>query len=108
MIHHMHNRFRRRLLGSAVALLPILLTCSAALGQDDEKVVDARLQGYPQRVAIEKSSTALTWLLFVVLGGVCVGVMFINAKRTRKPEDNNCDAEVAHYSAACWRLSEIS
>src|SRR5256885_2272873 len=25
---------------------------------------------------------------------------FINACRTRKPEDNNCDAEVAHYSAA--------
>jgi predicted dehydrogenase len=33
---------------------------------------------------------------------------FINAIRTRKPEDNNCDAEVAHYSAACCHLPNIS
>jgi predicted dehydrogenase len=33
---------------------------------------------------------------------------FINAIRTRKPEDNNCDAEVAHYSAACCHLANIS
>jgi predicted dehydrogenase len=33
---------------------------------------------------------------------------FINAMRTRKPEDNNCDAEVAHYSAACCHLPNIS
>jgi predicted dehydrogenase len=33
---------------------------------------------------------------------------FINAMRTRKPEDNNCDAEVAHYSAACCHLGNIS
>lgn len=33
---------------------------------------------------------------------------FINAVRTRKPEDNNCDAEVAHYSAAGCHLSNIS
>jgi hypothetical protein len=33
---------------------------------------------------------------------------FINAMRTRKPEDNNCDAETAHYSAACCHLPNIS
>jgi predicted dehydrogenase len=33
---------------------------------------------------------------------------FINAVRTRKPEDNNCDAEVAHYSAACCHLANAS
>jgi len=33
---------------------------------------------------------------------------FINAIRTRKPEDNNCDAEVAHLSAACCHLPNIS
>ena len=33
---------------------------------------------------------------------------FINAVRSRKPEDNNCDAEVAHYSAACCHLANIS
>ncbi|MDX1944817.1 MAG: Gfo/Idh/MocA family oxidoreductase [Pirellulaceae bacterium] len=33
---------------------------------------------------------------------------FINAMRTRKPEDNNCDAEVAHYSSALCHLANIS
>jgi hypothetical protein len=33
---------------------------------------------------------------------------FTNAMRTRKPEDNNCDAEVAHYSAACIHVSNAS
>ena len=33
---------------------------------------------------------------------------FVNAIRSRKPEDNNCDAEVAHYSAACCHLPNIS
>jgi hypothetical protein len=28
--------------------------------------------------------------------------------RSRKPADNNCDAEVAHYSAACCHLPNIS
>lgn len=33
---------------------------------------------------------------------------WINALRTRKPEDNNCDAEVAHHSAALCHLANIS
>lgn len=33
---------------------------------------------------------------------------WINAIRTRKPEDNNCNAEVAHYSAALCHLANIS
>ena len=33
---------------------------------------------------------------------------FINAMRTRNPADVNCDAEVAHYSAACCHLPNIS
>lgn len=33
---------------------------------------------------------------------------FIAAMRSRKPEDNNCDAEVAHYSAALCHLGNIS
>jgi predicted dehydrogenase len=33
---------------------------------------------------------------------------FIAAMRTRKPEVNNCDAEVAHYSAALCHLGNIS
>jgi predicted dehydrogenase len=33
---------------------------------------------------------------------------FIQAVRTRKPEDNNANAEVAHYSAALCHLANIS
>jgi predicted dehydrogenase len=33
---------------------------------------------------------------------------WVNAIRTRKPEDNNCDAEVAHYSAALCHLANVS
>ena len=33
---------------------------------------------------------------------------FIAAIRSRKPEDNNCDAEVAHYSSALCHLANIS
>jgi predicted dehydrogenase len=33
---------------------------------------------------------------------------FINAMRSRRPEDNNCDAEVAHYSSALIHLANIS
>jgi predicted dehydrogenase len=33
---------------------------------------------------------------------------FIAAMRSRKPEDNNCDAEVAHYSASLCHLANIS
>ena len=44
---------------------------------------DARLEGYGgQNVTIEGSSTALTWILFLFLAIVCVGVTFKNAKRT--------------------------
>jgi predicted dehydrogenase len=33
---------------------------------------------------------------------------FVRAVRSRKPEDNNADAEVAHYSAALCHLANIS
>ena len=33
---------------------------------------------------------------------------FINAMRSRKPEDNNCDAETAHFSSALIHLANIS
>jgi cytochrome c-type biogenesis protein CcmH/NrfF len=53
------------------------------LAQDaEDKIYDARLEGYGTNVTLENSSTALMWLLLVVLGAICVGVMFKNAKRT--------------------------
>ena len=40
------------------------------------------------------------------LGGACGS--FIGGVRSRKPEDVNCDAEVAHYSSAVCHLGNIS
>jgi hypothetical protein len=42
-----------------------------------------------------------------VTGGGCFGA-FITAMRSRKPEDNNADAEVAHYSSALCHLGNIA
>jgi len=42
-----------------------------------------------------------------VTGGGTFG-SFITAMRTRKPEDNNADAETAHYSAALCHLANVS
>lgn len=62
----------------AVACCPL-----AALAQDEGPAYyDARLEGYPTNVTLDLSSTGLTWLLFVFLSIVCIGVMFKNARRT--------------------------
>lgn len=59
-----------------------LPTPARAQDEDQPPIYDARVQGYSKTVQLPSSSTALTWLLLVVLGGVCVGVMFIDAKRS--------------------------
>lgn len=48
---------------------------------DDEEVVDGRLYGYAKKVDLG-SSTALQWVLLMILGVVCIGPLFMNAKRT--------------------------
>jgi hypothetical protein len=56
----------------------------AAYAQDEEedKIYDARLEGYTTPVTLDSKSTALTWLLTGFLAAVCVGVMFKNANRS--------------------------
>ncbi len=43
-----------------------------------------RLKGYKDGPMNEKdaSGTGLTWFLLAILGGMSIGVMFINSKRT--------------------------
>ena len=73
---------KQRFLSLAVACLTTLSTPIAALAQEEPKSYDARLEGYPSNVTLEGGTTALTWLLFVFLSVVCIGVLFKNAKRT--------------------------
>ena len=64
--------------GTAIALLASPV---AALAQDEEQSPDARLEGYAQAVTLD-GSTALTWVLFIILAVVALGGMFKDAKRT--------------------------
>lgn len=71
------------LLRLVLAAAGVVFCPTMLLAQDDEsKIYDARLEGYGSNVTLENSSTALMWLLLVVLAAICVGVMFKNAKRT--------------------------
>jgi hypothetical protein len=61
-----------------IHLMPI-----PALAQQDEKEpLDARLENYPSKVTLDESGTALTWVLFLILTALCVGVMFKNPNRS--------------------------
>ena len=62
--------------------LVAVLAPAAALAQEEAVERDARLEGYPSNVALDSDSTALMWILLIFLGGIAMGVMFKNAKRT--------------------------
>jgi hypothetical protein len=75
---------KRRLLICVFLLLPVLSAPAISFGRppkEEREIVDARLEGYDKNVSIE-GGTALTWLMFIFLGAICMGVMFKNAKRT--------------------------
>jgi len=73
---------KQRLLAIGFAVLALLANPMGALAQEEPKFYDGRLEGYPTKVTLDDSGTALTWLLFVFLSVVCIGVMFKNARRT--------------------------
>jgi len=61
---------------AAMLLLPL-----EVLAQDDRRI-DARIEGYKVPVKVEESSTTLTWLLMIFLTAIAIAVLFKNAKRT--------------------------
>lgn len=77
-----------RMLHRAFALyFAIALFCAPLLalakGEDEETAkLEARLEGYPIGVRLDKGGTALTWLMFIFLGVLGVGVLLKNARRT--------------------------
>jgi hypothetical protein len=60
---------------------PVLLPAGTARADDLVAKNDARLEGYPRKVALD-GSTAPSYLLLTALGIVCFVVMFKDAKRT--------------------------
>lgn len=76
----MKQRLLRRII---LTCLAVLISPMTAMAQDEGPAYyDARLEGYPTNVTLDLSSTGLTWLLFIFLSIVCIGVMFKNARRT--------------------------
>ena len=56
---------------------------TARASNEEEKFpIDARLENYPQKVTLEESGTAFSWIIFIVLTALCVGVMFKSANRS--------------------------
>ena len=82
MIYAMNLPIRR------FAIIVALSACywmplPAAQAADDEKgPTEARLENYPNKVTLEDSGVALTWIIFLVLTALTVGVMFKNANRS--------------------------
>lgn len=72
---------KNRLIAPACALMALLAAPGMVSAQDEPTIVDARLENYPQSVTLT-GSTALTWLLLVVLVAICVAVVFKNANRS--------------------------
>ena len=54
----------------------------AARQEVEREMLDARLEGYPANVTLENHSTAMTWVLLVVLGVITFGGLFKDAKRS--------------------------
>ena len=80
----MSNRFKRLASVAGWCLLLLFFFAPALALADDDTARDARLEGYSLDVAMPQpgSGTGLTWLLFVGLMIVCVGVVFKNPRRT--------------------------
>jgi hypothetical protein len=82
MIQAMKLRDWMSRLSVAVVLVWTMLSAPVLAADAEDKVVDARLEGYGRSVTLDGGSTALTWMLLILLGALCVGVMFKNANRS--------------------------
>jgi len=74
-----------RLLAFVFAISFWLMPIAARAADDEDKSpIDARLQGYQggNAALTNASGTALTWLLLFVLAAICIGVLFMNPKRS--------------------------
>ncbi|HEV7298575.1 MAG TPA: hypothetical protein VGN72_04360 [Tepidisphaeraceae bacterium] len=79
----MARRCSRVLLSAILSIAAFTTTATdlhAAPG-DTETVIDARLEGYPSKVATE-GSTAVMWMLLMLLGIITLAVLFKDAQRS--------------------------
>ena len=73
----------RKLIVLLVCLLSWAAVPSVASAQDDlDFDTDARLEGYSEKLALEPSNTAMTWVGFSVCSIIALLGLFKDAKRT--------------------------
>jgi heme/copper-type cytochrome/quinol oxidase subunit 2 len=73
---------QRMLIAICLAVVVVATPMTARASEDEPTSYDARIEGYPQKVQLDAGSTALTWLLLIVLGVLSVAVLFKDAKRS--------------------------
>jgi hypothetical protein len=72
-----------RLLGWFFALATLLAPIVAlAKDEEEEALLDARLEGYASDVRLPVSSTTLTWFMLSFMAALLIGALVKNAKRT--------------------------
>jgi len=72
----------RWLIAALVALPGSLLPSGPAAAQDEDKPTEARLEGFNGDVKVGNDSTALDWLLLILLAIIALSPLFKDAKRT--------------------------
>ena len=72
----------RWLVAASLALSGSLLVVAPAAAQEEEKVNDARVEGFERDVKSENDSTALAWLFLIFLTVIALSPLFKDAKRT--------------------------
>jgi hypothetical protein len=80
----------------ATAVLLLALSPAAALAQRDQAerdFVDARLEGYPTSVTLKPAGDAMSWIALLVLGALCVGGLFKDAKRSHLDQSEDSKSE---------------
>lgn len=78
-----HDSMRKQLPRVLTFLFMVMVCSSASLMAAEElEQMDARLYGYPDKYWQAPPGTAGAWAVLAVLGIVCIGPLFLNAKRT--------------------------
>jgi Na+/H+ antiporter NhaC len=78
---HMIKHMIKQTAATLLLALAVLAAPMGALAQD-EKRVEARVQNYEKTVEVPESTSALTWLLFILLAAICLSVLLMNPKRS--------------------------
>lgn len=74
----MHKHSLRVLAFAAV----LLVSGPSLMAQEDQPPLDARLVGYGEKHMLPEPGAAGAWLALIGLGIICLGPLFLHAKRT--------------------------